>query len=439
MKDFCFEIRKVSSKKCSWEDYYAILDDIRYQYDGFFDPGAKRQIDIKEIYDEHLPKKLIGASGEDSCDLIINPSPADFYKLVKASRPTIIKKGAEVWPALGEWTLKNLRQKWSDKKVVVSISPTGDFDGPEDASLWGLNATESVVIARPAHAQMTFANFIDASKESRLKNVTHYLEYFPLKSLLNPGSKDVLNIKWANFLSPRFTLVWFGMSGQRNPVGRLHYDRHENLMAVVAGSKQFVLYGPDQGEELYAATPVRSGALSYYPFARNVSSSFDYTGTNSEKIGTFVRDKSSIDETFNEYHTYSPVDILNPDFSKYPKFQKAKKKVCNVEKGDIIYVPADWWHQVTSLMDEEGKNIGINIFYEPFYKKPGYLTLMKKFVRNRYYSHLHDLEFARPCGSDKICFSRRGSAKEASTQELRYNRQGDRKKRRRRMKQKSKQ
>lgn len=416
---FCSNRLKKKGVKCTWSDYYAILDDIRVPFDGFFDPGANETIPISSIYNYELPKKIERARDAESCDTISEPSAEDFYMLVKASHPTVIKGGASNWPALSKWSLGRLTSDWWNKDVVASISPTGDFDGPEDASLWGLNTNETLIIVRPAHAQMKFPKFVEAAIESKQENVTHYLEYFPLKTLQKRGRKDIPTIKWSHFLAPRLTLLWFGMSGIRNPVGRLHYDRHENLMAMIAGSKQFVLFGPDQGDNLYAALPVRSGTLTYRRTRTNSSLSGD---SLSETMGIFIRDKNKIDKTFNEYHTYSPVDINNPDFIKYPKYRRAKKKICDVEKGDIIYVPADWWHQVTSRMDHEGKSIGVNVFYEPFYKKPGYLTLMKFFLNNRYYSHLYDIKTARPCSANKICLKKERGGHKSGLQSLRRSR-----------------
>jgi hypothetical protein len=57
-------------------------------------------------------------------------------------------------------------------------------------------------------------------------------------------------------------------------------------------------------------------------------------------------------------------------------------------------------------MDQEGKSIGVNMFFEPFYKKAGYLTLSKSFLKNRYYSHLYDTGSVEVCTSNKICFTR---------------------------------
>ena len=338
---FCRKRRDRTGKRCSWDDYYAILDEIRLPYERFFDPGAKDQIQIKEIFGYTLPKSIRISSESEKCDEIFSPSASDFLKLVKASHPTIIRGVADGWPALSSWSLSRLKQKWWNHNVVVSISPSGDFDGPEDASLWGLDNTESVVIARPANKQMKFQDFVELSKLRRHENATHYLEYFPLKTLEGEGEGDIPDMKWSNFLSPRFKLLWFGISAVKNPVGRLHYDRFENLMAMVAGSKEFVLYGPDQGKELYAATPLRSAPLIYDERFPN-ETSVGGTGDMNCEDSIFVRDNSRIDDESTDYHTYSPLDITKPDYEKFPKFKKAKKKVCKLSKGDILYVPADW-------------------------------------------------------------------------------------------------
>jgi hypothetical protein len=93
---------------------------------------------------------------------------------------------------------------------MVSISPSGDFDGPEEGNLWGV--PDEVVIARPAHLGMTFNTYVDLSLRYKHENVTTYIEYFPLSALGEKELKDVFTTMWSNFLEPRFTLLWMGES-----------------------------------------------------------------------------------------------------------------------------------------------------------------------------------------------------------------------------------
>jgi hypothetical protein len=40
----------------------------------------------------------------------------------------------------------------------------------------------------------------------------------------------------------------------------------------------------------------------------------------------------------------------NPDYEKYPLFKHAKGLVCEVNAGELLYVPSKWWHQVCEIV-----------------------------------------------------------------------------------------
>ncbi len=92
-----------------------------------------------------------------------------------------------------------------------------------------------------------------------------------------------------------------------------HFDDAENLACVVAGSRTFTLFPPEQVSNMYI------GPLDYAP-----------TGT-----------------------PISLVDFTRPDFQRYPKAAQALEQalVAELEPGDALYIPALWWHQVESTGD----------------------------------------------------------------------------------------
>ena len=57
------------------------------------------------------------------------------------------------------------------------------------------------------------------------------------------------------------------------------------------------------------------------------------------------------------------LDIDNPDLKKYPKFVDAVQYECFMEPGDVLFIPALWFHHVISLHAGErfrvwrGKNL----------------------------------------------------------------------------------
>lgn len=63
----------------------------------------------------------------------------------------------------------------------------------------------------------------------------------------------------------------------------------------------------------------------------------------------------------NNVQNYSEVDFFEPDFEKHPLFKDVKGKIMAVtEPGDMLFMPARWWHKVNS---DPGRNIMVNYWY----------------------------------------------------------------------------
>ena len=41
----------------------------------------------------------------------------------------------------------------------------------------------------------------------------------------------------------------------------------------------------------------------------------------------------------------SQVDLEQPDLQKFPRFGRAKRYELMLEPGDMLFIPAFWWHQ----------------------------------------------------------------------------------------------
>ena len=99
---------------------------------------------------------------------------------------------------------------------------------------------------------------------------------------------------------PRF---WVGPAGTVTP---LHCDYDDNIFAQVWGRKRIFLSPPHHDEFLY---PSEANAILFG----------------------------------------SPFDPEAPDFDKFPLARQASMIECLVEPGDMLYVPAGWYHQVRAL------------------------------------------------------------------------------------------
>ncbi|SFA85699.1 Cupin-like domain-containing protein [Collimonas sp. OK607] len=99
---------------------------------------------------------------------------------------------------------------------------------------------------------------------------------------------------------PRF---WLGPSGTVTP---LHCDYDDNIFAQIWGTKRIFLSPPHHHEFLY---PREANAILFG----------------------------------------SPFDPEAPDFEKFPLARQAAMIECIMQPGEILYVPAGWYHQVRSL------------------------------------------------------------------------------------------
>ncbi|MBQ5947920.1 cupin-like domain-containing protein [Massilia sp. ST3] len=107
----------------------------------------------------------------------------------------------------------------------------------------------------------------------------------------------------AYFTKPGPPRFWMGPAGTVTP---LHADYDDNLFAQVWGSKRIFLAPPHHDEFLY---PREANALLFG----------------------------------------SPFDPEAPDFDRFPLARQAALVELVVRPGDMLYVPAGWYHQVRSL------------------------------------------------------------------------------------------
>lgn len=116
-----------------------------------------------------------------------------------------------------------------------------------------------------------------------------------------------------------------------------HYDLPDNMACNVVGRRRFILFPPEELENLYA------GPIDFTPAGQ----------------------------------TISLVDFHQPDLEKYPKFNAALEnaQVAELGPGDAIFIPSMWWHHVEAL---DSFNVLINYWWRqsPAYMGPPIDVLM---------------------------------------------------------------
>jgi lysine-specific demethylase 8/hypoxia-inducible factor 1-alpha inhibitor (HIF hydroxylase) len=127
--------------------------------------------------------------------------------------------------------------------------------------------------------------------------------------------------------------LWVGPSGHMEC---LHYDAMDGTLIQLHGRKRVVLFPPSQTFNLYP-----------FPFYAHL------------RYGLKLRS------------WFSRVYPDQPDFAAFPKLRTALQYKYDVtlHPGEMLYIPAGWWHEVTSLdseVDRDGLVCSLNRFWRVF-------------------------------------------------------------------------
>ena len=195
----------------------------------------------------------------------------------------------------------------------------------------------------------------------------------------------------ADWLMPRKHLLWIGSGGT---VGSTHYDPYESapargpahshassagaspaahavapglgadLMLVIAGSKTFHVANPDDGRKVGAFTRMAEGHFALRPGGGGAEGA-------AGAPAALERPAASVTEP-TELHHYAAGVLSRPAHEQphVPRLKEATVFNCTAHAGEVLYLPAYWWHEVHSAPGAPGRpSIGINWFFESYYQR----------------------------------------------------------------------
>jgi hypothetical protein len=227
-------------------------------------------------------------------------SRTDFFNQYYATnRPVIITGMMENWPALQKWSPVYFKAQYGERIVEVQNKRNS-------------NQRYEVEQAQHKH-KMSMADYVDAitsideTNDMYLtaNNSSHNAN--ALRELWN----DVVQIpEYLDGNSLQRGFLWFGPKGTITP---LHHDLTNNFMAQVFGKKCVKL--------------VQSNELPY---------------------------------VYNNLHCYSEVDLGNIDYERYPLMHQVNIINCELNPGEILFLPVGCWHYV------QGLEISITISFTNF-------------------------------------------------------------------------
>ncbi|POI27320.1 hypothetical protein CIB84_008930 [Bambusicola thoracicus] len=253
-----------------------------------------------------------------------------FSAIVSLSLPPqrepVVLKGMELGPCTTKWTVDYLSQAAGSKEVKIHVSAVPQMD---------------FLSKNFVYRTLPFDVFVRRAAE--IKHKDYFLsedEKYYLRSVGEDVRKDIADIRKQfpvlaedvqipeyfekeQFFSSVFRIssaglqLWTHYDVGNNMVSikccGWHCGVMDNFLIQVTGRKRVVLYSPRDVPYLYLS------------------------GTKSEVL-----------------------DVDNPDFEKYPLFVKAKRYECYLEAGDVLFIPALWFHNVIS----EEFGVALNVFWK---------------------------------------------------------------------------
>lgn len=217
------------------------------------------------------------------------------------NRPVVLKDMTNDWPALHKWSPAYFADQFGDVTVEVTANRNSD---PEYEKNY-----------RATLQTCTLRQFIDRIMQNPETNDLYLVarNYFfgnPAFDTLRDDLKPPPEIVDVSHRSAGATKLWLGPKGTVTP---LHHDRHSILFTQVHGRKHFKM------------------------------------------IPSF-----ELNKVYNRDHYYSHVDADNVDAAKFPKFLEASVADVVLHPGDMLLIPAGWFHWVKSL------DVSISVTFSAF-------------------------------------------------------------------------
>jgi len=238
---------------------------------------------------------------------IVAPSPREIQTFIDNAQPALFtqnlenKEGAHKANRL--LTTGDLRHAFSNQSVTVSVSKTGAFRYEPQSK------------TQPGH--MPFSAFADyVENANRLSAERLYLSQFPIDAMPEILGHDVATPHMPKDTSPITKNLWFGPAGTISP---LHFDRSHNLLHQHCGRKHIVIVDPSHTHLMKAGS--KNSVSPHVSSLDLVTSGFN---VDLGRLGTPCLEA-----------------ILEP--------------------GDILFLPAFWWHNVISL----DVSISVNYWWRP--------------------------------------------------------------------------
>lgn len=231
-----------------------------------------------------------GEPGEASAvERVAEPTAEEFRRRwIEPRRPVIITGAMESWPARRAWSPDYLRARYGERRVPVARVAGGDLARDARTGI-------------PYDDDVTLGEFLDRALGP---GPADGYAMFLLHQALPELDADLASPAFAPPAPWSIRKLWLSAADVRSP---LHQDLPENLFAQVYGRKRVTLFPPSEELRMYRHAP------------------------------------------WSRLPQVSRADAEAPDDARFPRLRHARRFTAVVEPGELLYIPALWWHQLRSL------------------------------------------------------------------------------------------
>lgn len=242
-----------------------------------------------------------------------NVTRDNFLHFIHPKREPALIRGVNIGECTSKWTSEYICEKVGNVDVKVHVSPSPM-----------MNFTSKNFLYRT----LPFDELVKRASATTCDQEEYFLtpgEFYYLRSLgFDRRGRSIADIKkeFPRLADDIQIPDFFDENSFFSSVFRIaspgvqlwtHYDVMDNLLIQVQGQKRVAFFSPNDALNMY-----------------------------------LLGDKSQV------------LDIDNPDSELYPKFLLAQRYECIMEPGDIIFIPALWFHNALAL----DFGISVNVFWK---------------------------------------------------------------------------
>lgn len=241
-------------------------------------------------------------------------TPSTFQDIRRLGEPVVLRGAASDWPVV---QAARAGEAGLYLRGLAGPAPTPFMRAPPEVE--GRLHYEAGAAGRNfEREEAPLAVFLDRleAEAGKARPDTLALQAMPAPARL-PGFAEANRLPWLPAaIVPR---LWIGNAGKV----AIHHDPSENVACVAAGRRRFTLFPPEAVGDLY--------------------------------MGPFHQTPAGVQ--------VSLVHLTDPDLARFPRFPRALEVAltADLEPGDAIYIPYQWYHHVESL---EPFNVLVNYWWD---------------------------------------------------------------------------